>query len=60
MASLASLLSRGQAGLDAFLVTVEVHLSGGLPGFAVTGLPAGAVRESKDRGRTRRAQHVGL
>jgi magnesium chelatase family protein len=47
--SLASLLSRGQSGLNAYPVTVEVHLSGGLPGFAVTGLPAGAVRESKDR-----------
>jgi magnesium chelatase family protein len=46
---LARTLSRGQAGLDAYLVTVEVHLAGGLPGFAVTGLPAGAVRESKDR-----------
>jgi magnesium chelatase family protein len=49
MSSLARLLSRGQTGLDAYLVTVEVHLSGGLPGFAVTGLPAAAVRESKDR-----------
>jgi magnesium chelatase family protein len=46
---LASLLSRGQAGLDAYPVTVEVHLAGGLPSFAVTGLPAAAVRESKDR-----------
>ena len=46
---LARTLSRGQAGLDAYLVTVEVHLAGGLPGFAVTGLPAAAVRESKDR-----------
>jgi magnesium chelatase family protein len=46
---LARTLSRGQAGLDAFLVTVEVHVAGGLPGFAVTGLPAAAVRESKDR-----------
>jgi magnesium chelatase family protein len=46
---LARTLSRGQAGLDAFLVTVEVHIAGGLPGFAVTGLPAAAVRESKDR-----------
>jgi magnesium chelatase family protein len=46
---LARTLSRGQAGLDAYLVTVEVHLTGGLPGFAVTGLPAAAVRESKDR-----------
>ena len=49
MSSLARLLTRGQSGLDAFVVTVEVHLSGGLPGFAVTGLPAAAVRESKDR-----------
>ena len=46
---LASLRSRGQAGLNAYEVTVEVHLAGGLPGFAVTGLPAAAVRESKDR-----------
>jgi magnesium chelatase family protein len=49
MSSLARLLTRGQSGLDAYVVTVEVHLSGGLPGFAVTGLPAAAVRESKDR-----------
>jgi magnesium chelatase family protein len=47
--ALATFLSRGQAGLDAYAVTVEVHLAGGLPGFAVTGLPAAAVRESKDR-----------
>ncbi len=47
--ALASLLSRGQAGLVAYEVAVEVHITGGLPGFAVTGLPAGAVRESKDR-----------
>jgi magnesium chelatase family protein len=46
---LARILSRGQAGLDAYLVTVEVHTTGGLPTFAVTGLPAAAVRESKDR-----------
>lgn len=47
--ALARVLSRGQNGLAAYLVTVEVHLAGGLPGFAVTGLPAAAVRESKDR-----------
>ncbi len=47
--ALASVLSRGQAGLDAYAVTVEVHLAGGLPTFAITGLPAAAVRESKDR-----------
>jgi magnesium chelatase family protein len=47
--SLARLLSRGQVGLTAYVVTVEVHISGGLPNFMVTGLPAAAVRESKDR-----------
>jgi magnesium chelatase family protein len=47
--ALSSLISRGQAGLHAYQVTVEVHLAGGLPGFAITGLPAPAVRESKDR-----------
>ncbi|HET7924422.1 MAG TPA: magnesium chelatase domain-containing protein, partial [Rhodanobacteraceae bacterium] len=46
---LARTLSRGQAGLVSYLVTVEVHVAGGLPGFTVTGLPAAAVRESKDR-----------
>ncbi|MBN1237730.1 MAG: YifB family Mg chelatase-like AAA ATPase [Gammaproteobacteria bacterium] len=47
--SLARLISRGQSGLKAYEVTVEVHLGNGLPGFAITGLPAAAVRESKDR-----------
>jgi len=46
---LARTLSRGQAGLESYLVTVEVHVAGGLPGFTVTGLPAAGVRESKDR-----------
>lgn len=30
-------------------VAVEVHISGGLPGFTVVGLPDAAVRESRDR-----------
>jgi magnesium chelatase family protein len=47
--ALARLISRGQSGLDAYEVSVEVHLAGGLPGFAITGLPTAAVRESKDR-----------
>jgi magnesium chelatase family protein len=47
--ALARLLSRGLTGLDAYEVTVEVHLSGGLPGFGITGLPTTSVRESKDR-----------
>jgi magnesium chelatase family protein len=31
------------------LVTVEVHLSNGLPGLSIVGLPETAVKESKDR-----------
>jgi len=50
--ALASLFSRGQRGMDAFEVTVEVHLSGGLPSFTLSGLPAAAVRESRDRVRS--------
>ena len=47
--SLARLISRGQSGLEAYEVSVEVHISGGLPGFTITGLPTAAVRESRDR-----------
>ena len=47
--SLAVVLSRGLAGLDAPLVTVEVHLSGGLPAFNLVGLPETEVKESRDR-----------
>ncbi len=35
--------------MDAYEVTVEVHLAGGLPSFTISGLPAAAVRESRDR-----------
>jgi magnesium chelatase family protein len=36
-------------GVEAPLVTVEVHLSPGLPSMHLVGLPETAVRESKDR-----------
>src|SRR5215468_10281754 len=36
-------------GIVARLVEVEVDVAGGLPNFAIVGLPGGAVRESKDR-----------
>ena len=36
-------------GIDGKLVFVEVHVSNGLPGFTVVGLPDAAVRESRDR-----------
>ena len=47
--ALARLLSRGQRGMDAYEVVVETHLGTGLPIFRISGLPAAAVRESKDR-----------
>src|SRR6201997_3192616 len=47
--SLAVVLSRGLSGLDAPLVTVEVHLAGGLPAFNLVGLPDTEVKESRDR-----------
>ena len=47
--SLATVASRAVNALTADLVTVEVHLAPGLPGWSVVGLPEGAVREAKDR-----------
>ena len=47
--SLAVVLARGLAGLEAPLVTVEVHLAGGLPAFNLVRLPDTEVRESRDR-----------
>ncbi len=41
--------SRGCVGIESPLITVEVHLSGGLPVMHLVGLPETAVRESKDR-----------
>jgi magnesium chelatase family protein len=47
--SLAVVYSRARLGMQAPLVTVEVHLSNGLPSFSIVGLPETAVKESKDR-----------
>jgi magnesium chelatase family protein len=47
--SLAVLHSRAISGMDAPLVTVEVHLGGGLPSFTIVGLPETEVKESRDR-----------
>ena len=46
---LSRVLSGALLGIDAYLVEVQVDLTGGLPYFATVGLPEGAVRESKDR-----------
>ncbi|MGH8579920.1 MAG: YifB family Mg chelatase-like AAA ATPase [Gammaproteobacteria bacterium] len=50
--SVAIVYSRAQLGIEAPLVTIEVHLSNGLPGLAIVGLPEAAVKESKDRVRS--------
>jgi magnesium chelatase family protein len=47
--SLAVVYSRTNNGLDAPLVSVEVHLANGLPSFSMVGLPETAVKESRDR-----------
>jgi magnesium chelatase family protein len=36
-------------GIDAYVVDVEVDVSGGLPNYTVVGLPDASVRESKER-----------
>jgi len=46
---LASVTSVTLLGVDGQLVTVEVHVSGGLPAYTVVGLPDTAVRESRER-----------
>ena len=47
--SLAIAYSRGRSGINAPLVTVEVHISNGLPALNLVGLPETSVKESKDR-----------
>ena len=48
--SFAQVYTRSVVGLHAPQVIIEVHLSQGLPALTIVGLPAAAVRESKDRG----------
>jgi magnesium chelatase family protein len=50
--SLAIVHTRARLGIQAPEVTVEVHLSNGLPGLSIVGLPETAVKESKDRVRS--------
>ena len=46
---LATIRSATLQGIEGCPVTVEVHVSNGLPGFSVVGLPDEACRESRDR-----------
>jgi magnesium chelatase family protein len=44
--------TRALAGIQAFCVGVEVHLSSGLPSLSLVGLPETAVKESRERVRS--------
>ncbi len=44
--------TRAQVGITAPQVSVETHLSGGIPKFSIVGLPEAAVKESKERVRS--------
>jgi len=50
--TIASIPSRALLGIDAVEVMVEAHLSAGLPGFTLVGLPETAVKESRERVRS--------
>ena len=50
--NLAFTKTRSTIGILAQSVSVEVHLSNGLPGFTIVGLAETAVKESKDRVRS--------
>ncbi|WP_435928302.1 YifB family Mg chelatase-like AAA ATPase [Dryocola sp. BD613] len=50
--ALAVINTRAALGIAAPLVTVEVHLSQGLPGLTLVGLPETTVREARDRVRS--------
>ena len=50
--SVAITYSRAQVGIHAPPVIIEVHLSNGLPGLSIVGLPEATVKESKDRVRS--------
>jgi magnesium chelatase family protein len=50
--SLAKVYTRAQVGMSAPQVTVEVHLSNGLPAFHIVGLPETSVKEARERVRS--------
>ncbi|QIT56938.1 YifB family Mg chelatase-like AAA ATPase [Aquisalimonas sp. 2447] len=50
--TLAVVYGRAGVGVDAPLVTIEVHLANGLPSMSIVGLPETAVKESRDRVRS--------
>jgi len=50
--SLSIIYTRATKGINAPLVTVETHISRGMPQYSIVGLPETSVKESKDRVRS--------
>lgn len=50
--SVATVYSRAIVGMTAQAITIEVHLSNGLPSLSIVGMAETAVKESKDRVRS--------
>lgn len=50
--AVATIYTRGLIGIQAPFVTVEAHVSKGLPAFTLVGLPESTVRASRDRVRS--------
>ena len=50
--SLSVVYTRAALGVNAPLITIEVHISQGLPGLVMVGLPETTVKESRDRVRS--------
>lgn len=50
--SLSIVYTRAALGVNAPLITVEVHISNGLPGLTIVGLPETTVKEARDRVRS--------
>jgi magnesium chelatase family protein len=50
--SVAIINSRASFGIEAPPVTIEIHISSGMPSLSIVGLPETAVKESKDRVRS--------
>ncbi len=50
--TLAVIYTRAALGISAPLVTAEVHISNGLPGLTMVGLPETTVKEARDRVRS--------
>lgn len=50
--SLSIIYTRASIGIQAPQINIEVHISNGLPGFVLVGLPEATVKEAKDRVRS--------